>query len=128
MDPLKKGKATHSSILAWRIPWIEEPGGLQSVGLQRVRHDWPTNTHTHRVGWLNSNAIFVEISFSPKTSQERWSASVPSHEYGHGGIGMKLVPEWTLSLFLKHTHAITQKSEWKDILYVVVTDLCFAFI
>ena len=33
-DPLEKGKATHSSILAWRIPWTEEPGGLQSVGLQ----------------------------------------------------------------------------------------------
>ena len=34
IDPLEKGKATHSSILAWRIPWTEEPGGLQSVGLQ----------------------------------------------------------------------------------------------
>ena len=33
------GNATHSSILAWRIPWIEEPGGLQTIGLQRIRHD-----------------------------------------------------------------------------------------
>ena len=38
-DPLEKEMATHSSILAWRIPWMEEPGGLQSVGSQRVRHD-----------------------------------------------------------------------------------------
>ena len=38
-DPLKKGMATQLSILAWRIPWTEEPGGLQPVGLQRVRHD-----------------------------------------------------------------------------------------
>ena len=38
-DPLEKEMATHSSILAWRNPWIEEPGGLQSVGFQRVRHD-----------------------------------------------------------------------------------------
>ena len=38
-DPLEKGMATHSSILAWRIPWTEEPGRLQSVELQRVRHD-----------------------------------------------------------------------------------------
>ena len=38
-DPLEKGMATHSSILAWRMPWTEEPGGLQSMGLQRVRHD-----------------------------------------------------------------------------------------
>ena len=38
-DPLEKEMATHSSILAWRIPWTEEPGGLQSMGLQRVGHD-----------------------------------------------------------------------------------------
>ena len=38
-DPLEKGMATHSSILAWRIPWTEEHGGLQSMGSQRVRHD-----------------------------------------------------------------------------------------
>ena len=37
-DPLKKGMATHSSVLAWRILWTEEPGGLQSVGSQRLRH------------------------------------------------------------------------------------------
>ena len=38
-DPLEKGMATHSSILAWRIPWTEEPGGLQSMEVQKVRHD-----------------------------------------------------------------------------------------
>ena len=38
-DPLEEGMATHSSILAWRIPWTEEPGGLQSMRSQRVRHD-----------------------------------------------------------------------------------------
>ena len=38
-DPLEKEMATHSSILAWRIPWAEEPGGLQSTGSQRVGHD-----------------------------------------------------------------------------------------
>ena len=38
-DSLEKGMATHSSILAWRIPWTEEPGRLQSMGLQRVGHD-----------------------------------------------------------------------------------------
>ena len=37
--PLEKGKATHSSILTWRIPWTEKPGGLQSMGSQRVGHD-----------------------------------------------------------------------------------------
>ena len=38
-DPLEKGMATHSSILAWEVPWIEEPGGLQSMGSQRVEYD-----------------------------------------------------------------------------------------
>ena len=38
-DPLEKGMATHCSILAWRVPWTEEPGGLQSMGSQRVGHD-----------------------------------------------------------------------------------------
>ena len=39
-DLLEEGMTTHSSILAWRIPWTEGPGGLQSKGLQRVGHDW----------------------------------------------------------------------------------------
>ena len=42
-DPLEKDMATHSNILAWRIPWTEEPGGLESMGSQKVRHDWVTN-------------------------------------------------------------------------------------
>ena len=45
-DPLGKEMATHSSILAWKIPWTEEPEGLQSMGPQRVRHDLTTE-HTH---------------------------------------------------------------------------------
>ena len=43
-DPLEEGMATHSSILAWRITWTDAPGGLQSMGSQRVRHDSVTNT------------------------------------------------------------------------------------
>ena len=46
-DPLEKGMAAHSSILAWRIPWTEKSGGLPSMWSQRVRHDWVTHTHTH---------------------------------------------------------------------------------
>ena len=46
-DPLEKEMAAHSSILAWSISWTEEPGGLQSMGSQRVWHDWLTNTYTH---------------------------------------------------------------------------------
>ena len=45
-DPLEEGMVTHSSILAWRIPWTEEPGGLQSKGLQRAGYDWSDLAHT----------------------------------------------------------------------------------
>ena len=45
-DPLEEGMATHSSVLAWRIPLTEEPGRVQSMGSQRVRHDGTTNTKT----------------------------------------------------------------------------------
>ena len=44
-DPLEKKMVTQSDILAWEILWTEESGGLQSVGLQRIRHNWVTNTH-----------------------------------------------------------------------------------
>ena len=44
-DPLEKEMATHSSTLAWRIPWMDEPGGLQSTGSQRVGHNWATSLH-----------------------------------------------------------------------------------
>ena len=45
-DPLEEGMATQSTILAWKNPWTEKPGGLQSMGSQRVRHDKVTNTFT----------------------------------------------------------------------------------
>ena len=53
-DPLEKEMATHSSILAWRIPLTEEPGGLQSMGSQRVGHYWVANTSTFP--WLRLHA------------------------------------------------------------------------
>ena len=43
-DPVEKGMTTHSAIPAWKIPWAEDPGGLESMGSQRVGHDWETNT------------------------------------------------------------------------------------
>ena len=50
-DPLEEGMASHSSILAWRIPWTEEPGGLKPMWLQRVRPDGGTK-HAHTRSWL----------------------------------------------------------------------------
>ena len=62
-DPLEKEMATHSSTLAWKIPWIEEPGRLQSMGSQRVGHDWVTSlTYSliprRGIGRSYSNSIF----------------------------------------------------------------------
>ena len=55
-DPLQKEMATYFSILVWKIPWIEEPGRLQSLGSQRVGHDWATNTFTFH--W-NSDSSYL---------------------------------------------------------------------
>ena len=58
--------ATHSSILAWKTPWAEKPGGLESMGSQRVRHDWENehiHTHTHKVNKLCSKLeLFYSLS------------------------------------------------------------------
>ena len=62
-DPLEKGITTHSSFLAWRIPRTEEPGGLQSMELQGVRHGWATNTFTS-LHWINTIQMSVIISTS----------------------------------------------------------------
>ena len=61
-DPLEKEMATHSGILAWRIPWTEEPGGLQSMGLQRVGHNWVTNTFQYSVMTFCISVVLAVIS------------------------------------------------------------------
>ena len=54
-DPLEEETSTHSSILAWRVPWTEEPGGLQSMGSQRVGHDCSNLArHTHPMDTLKA--------------------------------------------------------------------------
>ena len=58
-DPLEEGMTTHSSILAWRILWRKEPGGLQSIGSQRVRYDWSDWADTHRI------YMHLSISYTP---------------------------------------------------------------
>ena len=70
---VEKGMATHSGILAWRIPWTEEPDGLQSMGSQRVGHDWVTNTHIH-------------ISVRALCKQQKWTLSKERNlSEGYGG-------------------------------------------
>ena len=71
-DPLEEGMATHSSILAWRIPWTEEPGGLQSIGSQRVRHNWMPGA-----GILHIECI-LQIAY--------WVQHFPQHHLSGSGI------------------------------------------
>ena len=66
-DPLEEEMVTYSSILAWKIPWTEEPDRLQSMGLQRVRHDWSiecAHTHTHTL--MNNNTLYLVGLYSPQ--------------------------------------------------------------
>ena len=75
-DPLKTEMATHSSILAWRIPWTEKPGGLQSIELLRVGHDWATSlslfTFMH---WRsNGNPLQCSCLENPRDGGAWWAA------------------------------------------------------
>ena len=58
-DPLEKEMAPHSSILAWKIPWTEEPCGLQSMGLQRVGHELVTKPQYYYSKCLNKDLLFL---------------------------------------------------------------------
>ena len=60
-DPLEKELAIHSSTLAWKVPWTEEPGRLQSMGLQRIRHDWATSLSKWPFGGKAPALIFVQL-------------------------------------------------------------------
>ena len=70
--PLEKGMATHSSIHAWRGPRTEEPGELQSLGLQRVRRDWATITHTH-----TTPGVKMGLPGGSVGKESAWNAGYP---------------------------------------------------
>ena len=66
-DPLEKERATRSNILAWKSPWTEEPGGLQSMGSQRARHERVVNMHIHTQIQLRA--------FWSSASKDGWAVS-----------------------------------------------------
>ena len=77
--------ASHSSILAWRIPWTEEGGGLQSIALQRVRHDWSNLAHLHRDAIVNKKFpfhCFPIYYLRHSTCPQKWKEETnPTEEY-----------------------------------------------
>ena len=99
--------ATHSRILAWRIPWTEEPGGLQSVGLQRVGLDWVTNTFTlYMEMTLDKKQIWVIFLFEFKMGQK---ASEMTHNVSNASgseTANKYTVQWWFKKFCKETRAL----------------------
>ena len=75
-DPLEKEMATHSSTLAWKIPWTEEPGRIQSMRLQRVRRDWATSLLTLRVTRLILSLFLPWYSWK-RNPTPPWSLPAP---------------------------------------------------
>ena len=72
----EKSMAPHSSTLAWKIPWMEEPGGLQSMGSLRVRHDWETSLSlfTSCIGEGNGNPLQYSCLENPRDGGACWAA------------------------------------------------------
>ena len=96
-DPLEKEMATHSSILAWKIPWTEEPGGLQSMGSRRVGHDIvtksalppalpPSLTHTHRCPLMEMTHTEIHKPLTTPPPVPQPSAERPLPERQCGGV------------------------------------------
>ena len=79
----EKAMAPHSSTLAWKIPWMEEPGGLQSVGLLRVRHDFTFTFHFHALEKEMATHSSVLAWRIPGTGEPGGLPSMGSHRVGH---------------------------------------------
>ena len=99
-DPREKGMATYSSILAWKIPWTEEPGGLQSMGSQRVRHDWVMNTFTFLVTLVE---VCHRTQFSLPKTHRKERHQIPEHTLAQG-FASHLFGVWDVLLFSKQKY------------------------
>ena len=94
--PLEEGMATHSSILAWRIPWTEEPGGLQSIGSQKDRHDWATKHSTVFQLWTHTSITCCSVYHNLKKYFKLDFSFSPANSWSRGEEGV-----WTCS-FIVH--------------------------
>ena len=95
-DPLEEGMTTHSSILTWRIPWTEEPGRLQSIGLQRVRYDWSDLACT-QPSWETRRKIVGQSPWDPVLIQSPNLALVGHQAYS--SVLACLINTWNFDFF-----------------------------
>ena len=121
-DPLEKEMAAHSSTLAWRIPWTEEPGGLWSMGSQRVRHNWATNCvlyftdgvettetlSTFHSGWMTELPNDTILYFA---AQDEKQSVARAHLFKHCSLKIRMI-RWnkTYILFFKKIYLLLENS------------------
>ena len=111
-DPLEKGIVTHSSILSWRSPWMEEPSRLQSMGLQRAGHDWAVSlslSFSHEIrrwlllGWkamTNLDSVLKSKDITLLTKVHKVKAMVfPVVMYGWESWTIKKAEHWRIDAF-----------------------------
>ena len=129
-DPLEEETATHSSILAWKIPWTEEPGGLQSMGSQRVGHDWATKHVFKSPYCLSSDYLIKSKVLAPPSKTHHhlaWPlflvlpATIPHHK--HDSQAMRITQ--FLTIFLLSTTLISwwPRSEMPSFLFYITLNL-----
>ena len=117
---LEKAMAPHSSTLAWKIPWAEEPGGLQSVGLQRVGHDWVTSLSlfTLCIGEGNGNPLQCSCLENPRDRGAWWAAvygvaqSRTRLKWLSSNMSFELTLIFTNMSQLKNLHGLNQNRRW----------------
>ena len=80
---MEKAMGPHSSTLDWKIPWMEEPGGLQSTGSRRVAHDWATSLSLLRIGEGNGNPLQCSCLENPRDGEPGGLPSMGWHRVGH---------------------------------------------
>ena len=95
-DLLEKEMATHSSILAWEIPWTEEPGGLQSMGLERVGHDLVTNNSSCFIGYFCKYYTYSCCIVAKSCLCNPMDSSLPGSVRG---ISQARIPDWVAISF-----------------------------
>ena len=127
--------ATHSSILAWRIPWIEEHGRLESIGLQRVGHDW-AHTHT-QVEIRGKTALKLKLFLSNKNHVKNPRATVPESillwvtKLIHLGLPSETISshltKWTTCLLVRNPSTSRQRNTGSRLSYEFSVEITLFF-